>query len=57
MKRMMSNPYTTIAGFLVIIGAVLSVFFMGATWTEAGIGIGAGSTLLMVKDPKFLKKN
>jgi hypothetical protein len=53
---------TTTIGIIILIASILSIFFAGLNWTEAGIGIGIGTLFLFAPDTiidtltKFINK-
>lgn len=54
LENFKKGPVTTILGIVIILASVVSVFIPSAniSWTEAVVGITAGSILLGVSDPK-----
>lgn len=44
------NRITTGIGFVIIIGAVISVFVGKADWVAASVGIAAGTGFIFTKD-------
>lgn len=51
-KNIKNSPLTTILGAILILAAVFSVIVFKNAWTEAGIAISAGITLLFASDPR-----
>lgn len=51
-KNIKNSPLTTILGAILILAAVFSVLVFKNAWTEAGIAISAGITLLFASDPR-----
>ena len=53
---------TTTIGIIILIASILSIFFAGLNWTEAGIGIAIGTLFLFAPDTiietltKFINK-
>lgn len=50
LKNIKNSPITTVVGAIVILASVASVFVFNRSWTEAGIGMTVGVTLMMMSD-------
>ena len=49
--RIFKNWKTTITGLVIVLGALIMVYFEKATLTEASLFIAGGITLFFVNDP------